>query len=402
MLESAQQLIRRAGKSLNIDDADIQSFLDPQHVLKADIVLKDGRKFLAYRVQHNNLRGPYKGGIRFHPAVDLDEVTALATLMTIKTAAVAIPMGGGKGGIVVHPKSLSETELEELARGYVGAFVDKLGPHKDVPAPDVNTNAKIIDWMVDEYEHLTSDKSKASFTGKSLSNGGSQGREAATGYGGFLVLDEIMKQEKQNKSTTFAVQGFGNVGTFFASAAVSAHPEWKLVAVSDSSGGLYCENGLPVDELIAYKKAGNKFTDYESEGVSHISEDELLRVNVDVLAFAALGGVVTVDNYTSLNTRYIVELANGPVDDEAADKLGADSTLIPDILANAGGVIVSYLEWKQNLSQESWDLERVNSELEHILIKATREIIEEAELSNSNLKEAAYRIALKRLLKENQ
>lgn len=404
MLQTAQQAIMKAGALLGINDDTLKKFLEPQQVLKADISLKDGRTYLAYRVQHNNSRGPYKGGVRFHPEVHLDEVKALATLMSIKAAAVDIPMGGGKGGVVVNPKELSKLELEELAREYVRAFKDNIGPNRDVPAPDVNTNAQVIDWMVDEYSQLTGDTSRASFTGKSIENGGSQGREAATGYGGYLVLNDVLRKlDKPDNALSLAIQGFGNVGTYFAESALKEHPNWKLVAVNDSSGGLYSEDGLSVEELILYKKSGKKFSEYSKQGVSHISEKDLLSTKVDVLALAALGEVVTTENYHTLRARYIIELANGPVDGKADEKIDNNTTvLIPDVLANAGGVIVSYLEWKQNLSGEIWSLDKVNKELEHILENATKAVIQEADNSKISLKEAVYRVALKRLLNMNK
>ena len=400
MLQSAQQAILQAGKSLGISDDRLNIFLEPQHVLKADIKLNNGKTYLAYRVQHNNTRGPYKGGVRFHPEVDLDEVKALATLMTIKTAAVNIPMGGGKGGVEINPKELSKQELEKLAREYVRVFKQDIGPRIDVPAPDVNTNAQIIDWMVDEYAKLTGDTSKASFTGKSIENGGSHGREAATGYGGYLVLNDVLQHlGEPDDALRVAIQGFGNVGSYFAKSALNEHPNWKLVAVNDSSGGLYSEDGLSVDELISYKKSGNKFIDYDKQGVSHISQKDLLASDVDILALAALGGVVTNENYQSIRAHYLVELANGPVDGEAASKLDKNTiTLVPDVLANAGGVIVSYLEWKQNLSNETWSSREVNSELERILDEATKAVITEANNNDISLKEAVYRVALNRLL----
>jgi glutamate dehydrogenase/leucine dehydrogenase len=247
MLETAHANIRRAGQKLGLDDETIDRLIktDKEHIFK--IKLDNGQVFDAFRVQHSNRRGPYKGGIRFHPGVNLDEVRALATLMSFKTAAVGLPLGGGKGGIKVDPKKLSRPELEELSRKYAKHLAAHIGPDKDVPAPDVNTNAQIIDWMVDEYEKLTGDNSHASFTGKSLANGGSLGRPAATGRGGVIALRQLLKhQGKSAKPLTYALQGFGNVGSFFATIAQTEQPQWKLVAASDSSGTLYSQAGLVV------------------------------------------------------------------------------------------------------------------------------------------------------------
>src|SRR5581483_7671115 len=228
MLDTARKLIRETGKKLGLSDKQIEELIntDAEHNFEIEA---EGQKYHAYRVQHSNKRGPYKGGIRFHPQVDYDEVRALATLMSFKTAAAGIPMGGGKGGVAVDPKKLSSEALEELSRKYVRGLKDKIGPDRDVPAPDVNTNTQTIDWMVDEYEKLTGDKSNASFTGKSLDNGGSLGRDAATGRGGVIVLREILNKLSISSPVTIAVQGWGNVGSFFTLIAEQEHPDWKLI-----------------------------------------------------------------------------------------------------------------------------------------------------------------------------
>src|SRR3990167_1386097 len=240
MPQTVHRLIASTGQKLGLSGFQIQELIksDAKHRFK--ISLANGKTFNAYRVQHSNKLGPYKGGIRFHPNVDLDEVQALATLMSLKTAAVGLPLGGAKGGVAVNPKSLSSEELEELSRQYVRYLQPYIGPDKDIPAPDVNTDPQIIDWMVDEYEKLTGDVSHASFTGKSLHLGGSEGREAATGRGGVITLRELLKHEsKKDKDLTFAVQGYGNVGSFFATFAQTQHPNWQIVAASDSSAALY-------------------------------------------------------------------------------------------------------------------------------------------------------------------
>src|SRR5688500_9969659 len=231
MPTTAQHIIRRAAKQLGLDEKQVQDLLRADAEHDFEIELSNGTKHKAYRVQHNSKLGPYKGGIRFHPEVDLDEVRALATLMSIKTAAVGLPLGGGKGGVAVNPKDLTDAELEELARKYAAHLSPYIGPDKDVPAPDVNTNATIIDWMVDEFQKHTGDTTRASFTGKYLDKGGSLGREAATGRGGVITLRELLKkQRREDQVITVAVQGFGNVGSFFGTIAQHDHPQWRLVA----------------------------------------------------------------------------------------------------------------------------------------------------------------------------
>lgn len=399
MLETAQALITRAGRKLGLDDETIDKLIatDAEHVFK--IKLSSGKEFDAFRVQHNNKLGPYKGGIRFHPEVNLDEVRALATLMSFKTAAAGLPMGGGKGGVSVDPKALDQKELEELSRKYAKQLTPHIGPDKDVPAPDVNTNSTIIDWMVDEYEAETGDRSKASFTGKSLGNGGSQGREAATGRGGVIMLAEYLKHiDRADKPITYAVQGFGNVGSFFATVAAKDYPNWKLVAASDSQAAIYNPEGLDAAQIDEYKSKGQRFANYKGGGARVISNDELLALDVDVLVLAALGDSVNTSNYKSIKSGTLLELANGPVGDKALDKLSARGvTILPDIVANAGGVIVSYLEWVQNKNGQRWTETEVNRKLEDYMKRASQALFKTAEEHKVNFKEAAFMNAIKRL-----
>src|SRR4051812_8819635 len=268
MLESTHAQIADAADKLGLDQHTVDKLLSIDHEHIFDIELKSGKAFKGYRIQHNNRRGPYKGGIRFHKDVDLDEVRALATLMTLKTAAAGLPMGGGKGGVAVDPKTLSKEELEELSRGYVKQLHTHIGPNKDVPAPDVNTNATIIDWMADEYQSLTGDDTRASFTGKSIGKGGSLGRDAATGRGGVIVLKELLKLTgKSAHDFTYAVQGYGNVGSFFAINATAELPDLKLVAASDSRAVLHSDKGLDAKELANFKKQGGSLSDFEKAGI---------------------------------------------------------------------------------------------------------------------------------------
>lgn len=397
MLDTAHSLITRAGKKLGLDDQTIQKLIstDAEHIF--EIKLASGKTYPAYRVQHNNKRGPYKGGIRFHSEVNLDEVRALATLMSFKTAVAGLPLGGGKGGVVVEPRELSKAELEELSRAYARHLTPHIGPDKDVPAPDVNTNGEIIDWMVDEYEAETGDKTHASFTGKSLHLGGSLGRDAATGRGGVIALRELLRHEgKLDQPLTYAVQGFGNVGSFFATVAKADHPDWKLVAASDSAAAVYDRAGLDASVLDKYKLDRGRFADYKDAKV--ISNDELLALDVDVLVLAALGDAVTQSNMESIKAKYVIELANGPVNGPAFDYLSEQGvTILPDIFANAGGVIVSYLEWVQNKAGEHWPEVKVNQQLEKYMVDAAKALYKTADEMKVSLKEAAFINAIKNL-----
>jgi glutamate dehydrogenase/leucine dehydrogenase len=400
MLERAQHLIRRAGKTAGMEDHEIDRLLEPDAEHTFEIELKSGKKLAAYRVQHSNKRGPYKGGIRFHRDVNHDEVKALATLMSLKTAASGLPLGGGKGGVAVDPRGLEQDELEEISRKYVQHLHEHIGPEKDVPAPDVNTNATIIDWMVDEFEKLTGDTSHASFTGKSIDKGGSLGRDAATGRGGVIALAELLEQRGEGeKPLTFAVQGFGNVGAFFATVAAKDHENWKLVAASDSADAVYNPNGLDADKLSEYKAGRGRFSDYSEQDARIVSNDELLQLDVDVLVLAALEDSVTGTNMKDIKARLIVEMANGPVDETAHDYLTKQGVVIlPDIIANAGGVVVSYLEWVQNRKSEHWSVDEVNTKLSEYMRTAIRDVLETMEAYKlDSLTEAGFVLALQRL-----
>jgi glutamate dehydrogenase/leucine dehydrogenase len=358
-------------------------------------------------VQHSNKRGPYKGGIRFHGDVDEDEVRALALLMSLKTAAVGIPMGGGKGGVAFDPREHDDAHVEAVSRAYVQHLHEHIGPNKDVPAPDVNTNAEIIDWMVDEFEKLSNDTTKASFTGKSLSKGGSEGREAATGRGGVILLREYLASVGKNpKEVTVAVQGVGNVGFWFAKLA-EQELSVRIIAVSDSKRTLVVKDFannldyLSLEEYNGHRKG--LIEDLNSTHTEFLERDDILELNVDVLVLAALGDVITEDNFDSINASTILELANGPVTDEAHDSLvNKKKVVIPDVVANAGGVIVSYLEWLQNIEGESWTEEVVNQKLEHILSTSAKTMLETAQRENCSLKEAAFMMALDELLSEDE
>ena len=395
MLEHAHDMITRAAKRLNLNDDEKAALLELDGLHKATI-RTDQNEYEAFRFQHNTKLGPYKGGIRFHPQVNENEVKALATLMSIKGAAVNIPMGGGKGGVIIDAKSASQEELEAVARGFVKEFHAKIGPDTDVPAPDVNTDSQIIDWMVDEYEQQTGDTTKASFTGKSLGNGGSEGRTAATGRGGMIALREYCSaNDIDTNGLTVAVQGIGNVGFYFAQLAASELGV-RIVAVANSRHTYVNSDGFDVSKLEFSRSVGD---DFAEQATDTQSADDILSTEADVLVLAALEDAINGDNQTDIQANIVVELANGPLDTAALDALEArDVHVLPDVIANAGGVIVSYLEWKQNKAGEHWSEQQVNDELERILSSAMRECAERADKDGTNLKEAAFAVALERLV----
>ncbi|MEX1059017.1 MAG: Glu/Leu/Phe/Val dehydrogenase, partial [Candidatus Saccharimonadales bacterium] len=308
-----------------------------------------------------------------------------------------LPLGGGKGGVAVNPKELSKDELEELSRKYVRHLHPHIGPNKDVPAPDVNTNPTIIDWMVDEYEKLSGDTSRASFTGKSIEHGGSLGRDTATGRGGVIALAELLKYlRKTDKKLTFAIQGFGNVGAYFARIAQETQPDWQFIAASDTSATIINHEGLDAAKLAGFKEAGQRFVDYKDAAIHPV--EAIFGLDVDILVLAALEDAVTKQNMRDVRAKYVVEMANGPIN-EAADKyLTSQGILIlPDIIANSGGVIVSYLEWLQNKNDERWTEDKVNHELEKYIKRAVNELYKTASSEGVPLKKAAFMFALKRL-----
>lgn len=404
MLDTAHKSIRHAARALQLNDTTIEAVFkaEAEHIFEIEV---NGEKHKAYRIQHSSSRGPFKGGIRFHDDVDLDEVRALATLMSLKTAAAGIPLGGGKGGVAFNPKNHDTAHIEAVAREYVRHLREHIGPDKDVPAPDVNTDGQVIDWMVDEYQKLTGDESRASFTGKTLDNGGSEGREAATGRGGVIALREyIAAHPELPKPLTVAVQGVGNVGFYFAQIA-EQELAVRIVAVSDSKRTLAVEdfrdNAKTISlQDVAFKR--NIIDDIQHEHTVVIDRDDILGLHVDVLVCAALGDAITADNVGDIKAGVIVELANGPVDDAAHEVLRAKQVdVMPDIIANAGGVIVSYLEWEQNKKGEHWTEQDVNRQLDEILSKATRAMIDRAKKENVSLRLAAFENALETLLKSD-
>ncbi|MCX8158077.1 MAG: Glu/Leu/Phe/Val dehydrogenase [Candidatus Diapherotrites archaeon] len=347
--------------------------------------------FKGYRSQHNHFLGPTKGGIRFHPNVTGEEVKALAMWMTWKCALLGLPYGGGKGGIAVDPKKLSRHELQHLSRAYIRAIYKILGPEIDIPAPDVNTNAEIMGWMLDEYEKLCGKHAPGVITGKPLCLGGSLGRETATSLGGWFCLEEALKNIKC-KGKTVAVQGYGNAGYYITK--YLQENGFKVLAVSDSKGGIYNKNGLPSSEKILEHKR-NTTSVIGMKNSENITNEELLELDVDILVPAALENAITKKNADNIKAKIILELANGPTTLEA-DKILFEkgSVVLPDILANAGGVTVSYFEWVQNLSGYYWTEDEVHSKLSQRMKSSFMEVWKIKSQFNCDMREAAYRKAI--------
>ncbi len=365
-----------------------------------NIRMDDGslKAFQAYRVQYDDTLGPTKGGIRFHPSVNLDEVTSLAFWMTFKTAVCNLPFGGGKGGVCVNPKELSPTELERLSRAYIDAFYPYIGPDKDIPAPDVYTNAMIMGWMANEYSKIKGEHSPAAFTGKPLSLGGSKGRVDATGRGGFYILNALEKMlEIDPENTTVAIQGYGNVATSFAR--LIHDKGYRLVAVSDSSGGIYSPDGLDPVNLSKLKQNGGSIKDANVSGQhKNITNEELLELPVDILVPAALQDVITKDNADKIQANIIIELANGPISEQAdAILIKKEKTIIPDILANSGGVTVSYFEWVQNKMGYYWETSEIYERLRTIMVREAMKIWDIKISKQCDMRTAAYIHALSRI-----
>ncbi len=400
--ETAKSQLMQAAKIAKLDEDKIEQLLATDRCVEVSIPVKmdNGKQkiFTGFRSQHNNARGPYKGGIRYHQDVNLDEVRALSFWMSFKNAVVNVPFGGGKGGIIVNPKELSAGELERLSRGFVQKIYPLIGPEVDVPAPDVNTNGQIMEWMVDEYKNLTGHpKALATFTGKPLGKGGSEGRAEATGFGGVYVFEEAVKNSLGGvvKGNTMALQGFGNVSSFFAQAAQKLG--FKVVALSDSKGGIVNLEGLDLDAVAEHKKQTGSLKDFA--GAKNITNSELLELPVDVLVPGALENVLTADNADKVKAKLIVEMANGPTTPEA-DAIFAKKNIpvIPDILANSGGVCVSYYEWYQNMNNEVWSKEDVLEKLSKQIKQAFVDVYELQKKYNTTFRTGAYILAAERII----
>jgi len=395
--DNAVLQFKKTAKKIGLSDEDVDFLTKPKRIIMVSIPVKmdncDIKVFEGYRVQFNNLRGPYKGGIRFHPDADLDDVKALAFLMTWKCTVVDVPFGGAKGGVVCNPKKMTSCELERVSRGYIDALHRFLGPQIDVPAPDVYTNPQVMGWMMDEYSKLKGKNVFGMITGKPLSIGGSEVRDIATALGGVFVLEEAIKKIGL-KDPSIAVQGFGNAGSEAAN--ILAKKGYKVVAVSDSTGGIYTKHGLDIDAVIAHKK--KKETVQGCEETDNISNDELLELDVDVVVPAAMAHAITKKNADKIKAKIILELANGPTTLDADYVLFKKGiTVIPDILANSGGVCVSYFEWVQNNTGYYWWEGEVEERLKEKMVKAFDRCYDASQKSKVDMREGAYIYAITKM-----
>ncbi|MBT3817365.1 MAG: Glu/Leu/Phe/Val dehydrogenase [Candidatus Magasanikbacteria bacterium] len=397
--KNAMKQLDNAAGIMNLDSNTHEVLKYPQRVLEVAIpVSMDNgttKVFTGYRSQYDDTLGPYKGGIRYHPGVTKDEVKALSFWMMIKCATVNIPMGGGKGGVIVNPKELSEGELERLSRGYVQKLWRNIGSDKDVPAPDVYTTPQIMGWMRDEYERIVGHSDPGVITGKAIKDGGSEGRSYATAQGGVYCTIEIAKKINLTpESTTVAIQGFGNAGSHMAR--ILSGLGYKIVAVSDSRGGIVNMEGLDIDQVSEHKKNTRSVSDFSN--AKNISNEEILELGVDILVPAALENVITKENAGQIKAKAIVELANGPTTPDADEILNANGVIvIPDVLANAGGVTVSYFEWDQNVKGEHWSEEVVIEKLEKIMVHAFQGVWTVKEKFNIDMRTAAFVSAIERV-----
>jgi len=394
--------LESAAKVLGYEPSEYEVLKYPERTLRVAVPVRmdDGsvKVFEGYRVQHSTVRGPAKGGLRFHPDVNMDEVSALAAWMTFKCAVAGIPYGGGKGGVAVDPKKLSKTELQNLTRSFTKAIAPIIGPEVDIPAPDVNTTPEIMGWIVDTYSTLKGAFTPGVVTGKPIALGGSQGRVEATGRGVTISVKNALKAlGRELKGATVAVQGMGNVGSI--SAKLLYEEGAKIVAVSNTTAAIYNPNGLNIPEILDFlADKNNKLKDYKGD-VQFITNGQLLTLDVDVLVPAAMENMINKDNVNDIRAKLIVEGANGPVTVEADAVLEQKGIcVIPDILANAGGVVVSYFEWVQNLQQFYWDEATVNQRLENIMNDAFRNVWETAQEKKISMRTAAYVVAVRRIV----
>lgn len=409
VLQDAQSRLEDIYERLDVSDDARHRLAFPHRLAQFSIPVRmdNGslRVFQGWRVQYDVTRGPAKGGIRFHPDVNADEVTALSFWMAIKCAAVDLPYGGGKGGVQCNPKELSRMELERLSRGYMREVYDIVGPNIDIPAPDVNTNSTIMGWMADEYSLIARQQCPGVITGKPVGLGGSQGRVEATGEGALQVLNIwAQRNNKKPNEMTVAVQGFGNAGYHFASAAV--REGYKVVAVSDSKGAVYAEEGLDVEAVYQHKNETRELKGiiYCEDSVSdedtgkRIDNSDLLALDVDVLALAALENAVTDENAQAVQAQVVLEIANGPVTAAADEILEKNKVaVLPDVLANTGGVIVSYFEWIQNRTGDYWTAEKVGERMQERISQQADLIFALAEKENVSPRTATYMQGVKRI-----
>ena len=401
MLDTILRCLGRAGQELGLAQTEFDQFCQPNGSYQAKLRLSDGQVFTAFRVQHNNRYGPYKGGIRFSPTVTANDSRALATLMSLKTACLGLPLGGAKGGINLDPRHLTAAQLEEASREYVRLLVAHLGPQIDIPAPDVNVNPQIIDWMVDEYSRLVGGWCPAAFTGKSIANDGSWGRLEATGRGGAIVLDQILRLVEgsaADKPRRLAIQGFGNVGRSFVEIIHRDYPHWQIAAVSDQSAAIQArDQELPVSALLTHADDSSQpLAKFDHPNAVMIDHQSLFELPVDVLILAAVEDSITRVNQARVVAPLILEMANSPITDEADELLRERGIrIIPDVVGGGGGVAVSYLEVCQNLADQQWLLEEVNQHLMTLMTAATVDIYRLADSRQTDWRGAAFIYGLK-------
>lgn len=395
--DNALKQLSEVQNLIKIDKNIFTQLQSPQKFLEVSIPVKmdngEVKVFTGYRSQYNNARGPYKGGIRFHQDVNESEVKALSAWMTWKTAVVNIPLGGGKGGVIVNPKELSLTELERLSRGYIRGVYKIIGPEVDIPAPDVYTTPQIMGWMMDEYEKIVGSHQPGVVTGKPLEIGGSKAREYSTAQGAVYVLNEAVKKVGLNNTATVAIQGFGNAGGYMAQ--ILSKQRYKIIAISDSKGAIYNTEGLNIEELQKHKIETKSVIGFPN--AKDLTTD-ILEQEVDILVPAALENSITENNVDSIKAKLIIELANGPITPEA-DKILFDKSIlvVPDILANAGGVVVSYFEQVQNSHNYYWTEKEVLEKLEKIMVDAFNGVWEQKEKYNTSLRMGAYALSVERV-----
>ncbi len=398
--EAVQIFFDRAADKLDLSESHRKLLKTPKREVTVEVPVEmdngDLQVLLGYRVQHNNSRGPMKGGLRYHWEVDLDEVRALASLMTWKTAVVNIPYGGAKGGICVDPRQLSRKESERMTRKFVDQIHEIVGPDQDIPAPDMGTTSETMSWIRNQWEKYHG-FNPGCITGKPVEDYGAKGREEATGRGcGILAFKLLARLGHNPRETKVAIQGFGNVGSHAAKYMYES--EFKIQAISDISGAYYCQKGLDIPAALSYTIEHGSLKGFA--GGDKISNEELLELDVDMLVPSALGGVITNNNVDKIKARYIIEGANGPVHAVADEKLFERGvTVLPDILANAGGVTVSYFEWVQNRQYYSWDLNRVRQQLDSVLSTAFEEIWQQSQEQKVSLRTTAFMIAIQRVLR---
>lgn len=392
----AMKHVEMAAKELNLKDETLEQIKNPRTILITHLPVRMDddtvRVFTGYRIQYSRHRGPFKGGIRYHPNVNLDEVKALAAFMTWKCAVIDVPFGGAKGGIECDIKKLSKGELERLTRRYTVSIIDNIGPYKDIPAPDLYTDSQTMAWILDTYSEFKGQMEPAIVTGKPLSVGGSEGREGATGLGTAICAREAAKHLGiKMKNSSVVIQGFGKVGR---SAAVNLQEMGcKIIAINDSRGGIYNNEGLNIKQLINHKNSTGSVVGFE--GAENITKNQLFSLDCTILIPAALENVITIKNAHKIKAKIISEGSNGPTTFEAGEILHENNVFaIPDILANSGGVTVSYFEWVQNLNRDHWSLEEVNNRLEQKIVKAFSEVLTIAKRQNISMRRAAYILAM--------